>query len=143
MEKFKDLIELYYKGECYTQNNVGKNRILVNREGCNLIIPNDNEEKCGVYLVESIQGHDCYSYNTISTHIYNIIDGEGEFVIGDEIVVVKKGSNVKIEPNKTFYYKGKMLMLLTMTPDFKEENNHIVREVAYKNEKQKILVSKV
>lgn len=137
METFKDLIELYYKCEEYTQDNVGENRILINKEGFNLIISKNNKETHGVYLVESIEGHDCYSYNTVSTHIYNIIDGEGEFVIDNKIIPVKKGDTITINPNQIFYYSGKMLMIMEMLPDFKEENNHIVETVSYNTPKKR------
>ena len=132
MEKFQDLIELYYKGEEYTQDNGSDKRILVNREGCNLIIPKDNKEEHGIYLIESIEGHDCYSYNTVSKHIYHVIDGEGKFFVDNKIITVQKGSTIVIEPNQIFYYKGKMLLELQMLPDFKEENNCVVEYVFYK-----------
>ena len=137
MEKFKDLIELYYKGKKYTQDNVSDKRILVHKEGCNLIIPKDNKEEHGIYLEESINGHDCYSYNTISKHIYHVIEGEGEFVVDNKIIPVKKGRTIVIEPNQIFYYKGKMLLFLEMLPDFKEENNYIVEHVFYESCKRK------
>ena len=134
MDTFKDLIDLYYKEEKYTKTNVGKNRILVNRDGCNLIIPNDNKEEHGIYLIESIQGHDCYSYNNLSTHIYHIIEGEGEFIVEDKAFPVYKGNSIKINPNEIFYYSGKMLMILEMFPDFNEEHNFIVKKVIYEEE---------
>ena len=134
MDKFKDLIDLYYKKEDYTETNVGKNRILVKRDGCNLIIPNDNKEEHGFYLVESVQGHDCYSYNSISTHIYHIIEGEGDFVIEGHTLHIYKGESIQINPNEVFYYSGAMLMILEMLPDFKDENNFIVKRITYNDE---------
>ena len=131
MERFNKLINLYHKGESYTKDNIGENMILINREGFDLIIPKDNKEEHGYFLVDSIHGHDCYSYNSVSTHIYHILEGEGEFVINDETIPVKKGDIVKIEPNKVFYYRGKMLMIFEMLPNFKEENDHIVQTVSY------------
>ena len=133
---FNDLIEMYYKGKEYTQDNIGKNRILINKEGCNLIIDKNNKEDHGYYIVESIQGHDCYSYNSLSTHIYSVIEGEGEFIIDNIIIPVKKGDIINIEPNKIFYYKGKMLLGLEMVPNFKEEHNHIVEYVPYNAKKK-------
>ena len=132
MERLKDLIELYYTDKEYTRENVEENRILVERDGCNLIKDKNNKEEHGYYIVESIQGHDCYSYNSISTHIYHIIDGEGEFIIDNQIYKTKTGDTITIKPNQIFYYKGKMLLLLEMIPDFKDEYNHIVRKISYK-----------
>jgi mannose-6-phosphate isomerase-like protein (cupin superfamily) len=82
-------------------------------------------------LVNSIQGHDCYSNNSLSTHIYHILDGKGEFIIDDKIVPVEAGSMVVIPPNVTFYYSGRMLMQLEMTPNFVEEHDHCVKKVSY------------
>lgn len=131
--KFERLIELYNKGETFSNENIGENMILVNRDGFDLIIPKDNKDEHGYFLVNSTQGHDCYSYNSESTHIYHILDGEGYFIINDQRFEVKAGDSIKIDPNQVFYYCGKMLMSFEMTPNFKDENDHIVKAVTYDN----------
>lgn len=131
--KFERLIEMYNNGETFSNENVGENMILVNRDGFDLVIPKDNKDDHGYFLVNSIQGHDCYSYNSESTHIYHILDGEGYFIIDDQRFKVKAGDSITIEPNQVFYYCGKMLMSFEMTPNFKDENDHIVKAVTYDN----------
>lgn len=130
-EKFKDLIELCKNGIALTNENVGEGRVLVDRKTFQLVIPLDNTEEYGIFFVNSIKGHDCYSYNSESTHIYHVIDGTGEFIIDGENIEVKPGDAVTIEPNKTFTYKGNMIIIFEMTPNFKEENDHFVKEVDY------------
>ncbi|MBO5349703.1 MAG: hypothetical protein J6A89_07815 [Clostridia bacterium] len=133
MEKtiFKKLIDLYKKEKKFTKQDVEENMILVNRDGFDLIIPKDNKEEHGCFLVNSVKGHDCYSYNSVSVHIYNILEGEGEFIINDKSIIVKKGDKITIQPNEIFYYSGEMLMMFEMFPNFKEENNHVVKKVTY------------
>ena len=128
---FKGIIGMYEKGAPVTQETVGESMILVNKEGFDLIIPKNNHYDYGIFLVNSIKGHDCYSYNSKSTHIYRVLNGEGEFIIDDETFFVKEGDVVMIEPNKIFYYRGKMLMTMEMRPNFQDENNHVVEAVNY------------
>lgn len=128
---FKGIIGMYEKGDPVTQETVGESMILVNKEGFDLIIPKNNTDDHGIFLVNSIKGHDCYSYNSASTHIYRVLNGEGEFIIDDKNFFVKEGDVVVIEPNRTFYYRGKMLMTMEMMPNFRDENNNVVRAVNY------------
>lgn len=132
---FEDLINIYKEGKKITTENVGENRILINKEGFDLIISKDNTEEHGYFLVNSIYGHDCYSYNSKSTHIYNVLEGEGEFIIDNNSLIVKKGDVVTIKLNQVFYYSGKMLLKMEMLPNFKEENNHLVQLVSYNDNK--------
>ena len=134
---FNNLIAMYKSGQTVTQDNVGVNMILVNKNGFDLIIPTTNKDDHGYFLVNSMHGHDCYSYNSESTHIYHVLDGEGEFVVDGETVSVNEGDVVTIDPNKVFYYKGKMIMMFEMIPNFKEENNHVVEEVSYDTKERK------
>lgn len=132
---FEDLINIYNEGKSFTIENVGQNRILIKKEGFDLIISKDNTEEHGYFLVNSIYGHDCYSYNSESTHIYNVLEGEGEFIIDNNSFIVKKGDIVTIKPNQVFYYSGKMLLKMEMLPNFNEENNHLVQLVSYNDKK--------
>lgn len=132
--KFEELIKRYKKGENFTAENVGEDFILINKDGFDLVIPKDNQDEHGYFLVNSIQGHDCYSYNSVSTHIYHILEGEGLFIIEEEQIPVKKGDSITIDPGKVFYYSGTMLMMFEMLPNFKPENDHMVKRVSYKIE---------
>ena len=81
---------------------------LVDRGSFQLIIPSDNTE---------------------STHTYCVLDRAGKFIIDDEEIQVEPGDTIIILPNKVFSYEGEMIMTLGMTPNFKEDNEHIVRQV--------------
>jgi len=130
--KFKNILELCINGIILTEENVGNEMTLVDRECVQLIIPADNTNEHGYFFINSILGHDCYSYNSESKHIYHIIEGTGNFIIEKENISVNPGNTIIIEPNKIFAYEGKMIMTLEMIPNFKEENNHFVKKIEYK-----------
>ena len=137
MEKFERLIGMCKVKLPITSENVGEGMFLVDRGSFQLIIPSDNTEEHGDFLINSIQGHDNFSYNTESTHVYHVLDGSGKFIIDDEEIVVQQGDVITITPNKVFCYEGEMVMTLGMTPNFKEENEHIVKQVTYKTKSSK------
>ncbi len=136
-EKFKDLIDMCKNGIALNDENIGSGMFLVDRKTFQLVIPSDNTDSHGDFFVYSIKGHDCYSYNSVSTHIYHIVDGTGKFIIDDQSVEVNPGDIITIEPNKVFTYEGNMIITFEMTPNFKEENDHFVREVNYGNKFKK------
>ena len=130
-EKFTRLINMCKNGVALTSENVGDGLFLIDRGTFQLVIPSDNTDSHGDFFVYSIQGHDCYSYNSKSTHIYHVVDGIGKFIIDDETIEVKTGDTIIIEPNKVFTYIGNMIITFEMTPNFKEENDHFVKKVDY------------
>ena len=132
-EKFTNLTNLCKNGVTLTNENVGEGNILIDRGTFQLVIPSNNTESHGDFFVYSIKGHDCYSYNSESTHTYHIIDGTGKFIIDDKEIEVKEGDTIVIEPNKVFTYIGNMIISFEMTPNFKEENDHFVKKVDYDN----------
>ena len=132
-EKFRNLIEMCKNGVTLTNENVGEGMFLVDRGTFQLTIPSDNKDDHGYFFINSIKGHDSYSYNE-GTLIYHILDGDGKFIIEDNIVLVKKGDVITIEPNKVFTYMGKMLLILEMLPNFNEKTDHFVRYVDYDKE---------
>lgn len=130
-EKFMNLINMCKNGIAITSENVGEGMFLVDRGTFQLVIPSDNTDSYGVFFVYSIKGHDCYSYNSESTHVYRILGGTGKFIIDEEVFDVKPEDIITIEPNKVFTYEGNMIMTFEMTPNFKEENDHFVKAVNY------------
>ncbi len=135
-EKRAKIVDLYF-GEGITPSSLGDEMIYVQREGFNLIISKDNTDEVGYFFVESINGHDSYSYNSESSHTYRVLDGEGVFDVGGELTSVRSGDFITIGPWVTFYYSGTMLLEFEMKPNFKEENDHVVRRVTYpKNNNQ-------
>ena len=131
--KFNHLIDLCKRGITLTSYNIGDNMFLVDRGTFQLVIPNDNTNDHGDFFVYAIKGHDCYSYNSESTHIYHIIEGTGKFIIDNEIIDVKPGDTITIETNKIFTYIVNMILTFEMMPNFKEENDHFVGPVNYEN----------
>ena len=131
MQKFERLINMCKVKMPITSENVGEGMFLVDRGSFQLIIPSDNTDEHGDFLINSIKGHDNFSYNTESTHVYHVLDGTGKFYVDDEEVEVQPGDTITIEPNKVFSYEGEMILTLGMTPNFKEENEHIVKCVNY------------
>jgi len=90
-----------------------------------------NTDKKGLYLVDSVFGRDAYTYDKKSTSIYWVLEGSGEFEIEGKILAVKAGDIVKIPPNTTFYYKGKMRLIEKVEPNIQSENVVVVRPVGY------------
>ena len=130
-DKFTNLINTCEIGIILTQENVGEGMVLVDRGSFLLVIPSDNTDEHGYFFINLIQGHDCYSYDSKSTLIYHILSGDGEFIIDGKSNLVKSGDSITIEHNTEFVYFGKMLLILEMIPNFKEENVHCVKKVNY------------
>ena len=134
MDKFYELIEICKKNKDLKKEDLEEGMILVDRGTFKLVIPSNNTDKHGDFFVYSIKGHDCYSYNSKSTHVYHVIEGEGKFIIDGKEFFVKAGDTLTIEPNKVFTYIGNMILTFEMMPNFKEENDHFVEKVNYKEE---------
>ena len=135
MNKFDKLIELCKQNIPLSQEIVGDDMIFIDRGSFQLIIPKDgNTDEHGDFFVCSKEGHDCLSKNIESTHVYNVIDGEGTFIVDGKDINVNQGSSIVIPPNTPFTYKGKMIMTFTMEPNFKEENDVFIEKITYNKE---------
>ena len=125
--KFEKLTKLCELGAELNQELVGNDMIFIDRGTFQLIIPKEgNTPDHGDFFVRSKQGHDCWSKNTASTHVYHIISGKGKFLFSDtnEATEVKPGcEDVVIEPNREFTYVGDMVMSFTMEPNYDDKNN--------------------
>lgn len=73
-------------------------------------------------VIDSFKGHDKYHTNPYSAHIYYVLDGAGKFKINDEVFNVKKDDCIEIPANAKFVYKGKMKLLLIMSPAFRPQD---------------------
>ena len=131
MGKFDRLIEMCKNGVALNEENVGKDFIFVDRNTFQLIIPKDNPDECGEFFVYASKGHDCYSYNSVSTHVYHVIDGTGVFIIDGEEYEVKPEDTILINPNRVFTYKGNMILTFEMYPNYKPENDFPLEPVDY------------
>ena len=134
-EKFEQLINLCKNGIKLNSENVGDGMFLVDRGTFQLVIPSNNTEEHGDFFVYSELGHDCYSKNIKSKHIYHVIDGSGKFIINGEEKEVTAGDTVVIEPNTEFTYQGNMILTFEMEPNFKEENEIKGEPVLYDQKK--------
>jgi mannose-6-phosphate isomerase-like protein (cupin superfamily) len=86
-------------------------------------------KKANIVLQETQRGHAEEFYHTKSTFMYYIIEGKGSWIIEGKKHAVKKGDLVIIEPNKRFYYKGKLKQLLITVPPYDPKYEHHVRDV--------------
>lgn len=124
IDKFKDKKEIWK-----TLLNDDVFRVMKN--GFELYIPKSNTDEYGCFLVDSFNGHDSVAYDSVSTHVYYILDGAGTFEINGRFVHANTGDVIKINPNEVFYYSGKMKMIEEIVPNFNEKNFHIVESINY------------
>lgn len=61
--------------------------------------------------------------NTHSDRIYLILDGEGEFIIGDEVVPVSKDDVVIVPRNTKYDYRGQLRLFLVHSPAYEPETD--------------------
>ena len=88
--------------------------------GYSLNLENKN---ISIDIEDVYKGHEKYCTNTVSSHIYYVIEGNGKFKINEEIYLVKEGDIIEIPPNTEFVFAGKMKLLLIMNPSFDIKNN--------------------
>ena len=75
-------------------------------------------KKIEIDFIDSVIGHGGKVSSDTLTHIYYILDGEGDFEIDEATYHARAGQLVEIPPHHTFDYKGKMKMLLIVEPPF-------------------------
>ena len=90
---------------------------------CNLECKN-----VSITLEDVYKGHERYTMNTKSFHIYYVAKGSGTFKINNNFYDVKEGDIIEIPPKTEFIFKGKMKLLLIMNPPFDEENDIMGKE---------------
>jgi mannose-6-phosphate isomerase-like protein (cupin superfamily) len=112
-----------------------------NKHGIDLTVYGENIPSADVVHVGVEKGHFQEFYNDTSTHMYYIVSGQGTFYLNDEAVDAKATDLVVIPPKTRIYYFGKMEMVLTVTPAFKEENEHHVRFIDENNNNKYILTN--
>jgi mannose-6-phosphate isomerase-like protein (cupin superfamily) len=55
---------------------------------------------------------------TVSDRIFYILEGEGEFVVGDEVFPVQSTDVIVVPKNTSFDYSGKMKLFLVHVPAY-------------------------
>ena len=77
-------------------------------------------------LIEAETGHETTIIEHECDFIYYILDGQGYFVVDGEKEECKIGDLVVIPAGKKFTYKGRLKMLLNVTPPWREEQEETV-----------------
>ncbi len=95
----------------------------VKQQGLNLYKFDSNNKEIDIYFEDCFKGHDKYNKNIISTHLYYVLNGEGQFKIDNKVFNVKKDDLIEIPPNTEFVFTGEMKLLLIMNPPFTPENS--------------------
>lgn len=98
-----------------------------NKHGIDLTVYGENVPEANVVHVSVESGHFQEFYDVESYFIYYIYEGQGTFVLDDEKVEAKSTDLIVIPPNTRIHYFGKMKMVLTVSPAFKEENERHVK----------------
>jgi mannose-6-phosphate isomerase-like protein (cupin superfamily) len=98
-----------------------------NKHGIDLTVYGEGVPSADVVHVNVEKGHFQEFYNDRSTLMYYIISGRGTFYLNDEPVEASATDLVVIPLRTRTHYFGKMEMVLTVTPAFKEEDEHHVR----------------
>lgn len=87
---------------------------------CNMI-----NQNCGVSYIECSKGHDTIVISDC-THIYYVIEGNGDFEIDGKIYHASKNDVVEIPPHVDFTYTGTMKLLLVMNPPYSDETTKVL-----------------
>lgn len=82
--------------------------------------------KSNFVLISTDKGHETTIIEHESDFVYYILEGEGYFEIEDEKQKCSKGDLVVIPAGAKFTYKGKLKMLLCVTPPWRKEQEEIV-----------------
>lgn len=98
-----------------------------NKHGIDLTVYGMAVDSANVVHVSVEKGHFQEFYDIKSYYIYYIYEGEGTFFLNDEKVEAKATDLIVIPPKTRIHYFGKMNMVLTVSPAFKEENERHVR----------------
>ena len=93
------------------------------KDGMNGYSVNLENKAISIDIEDVYKGHERYCMNTVSSHIYYVIAGNGTFKINKEVYDVKEGDLLEIPPNTEFVFEGKMKLLLIMNPPFDQQNN--------------------
>ncbi len=88
----------------------------------------DLTNKTQYFLVETDKGHKTRIIEHECDFIYYILKGKGHFEINGKEENCSAGDLVVIPAGSTFTYKGKLKMIVTSTPPWKEEQEETLRE---------------
>lgn len=101
----------------------------VQKHGVDLTIYGGETPEANTVLVSVKEGHFEEFKNVRSQFSYYIIKGEGTFVLDDEKVEVNATDLIVAPPGTRIHYFGAMVLLLTVSPAFNEQDEQHVRFV--------------
>ena len=101
----------------------------INKFGVDITIFGEGVSTGNLVYEETEIGHLEEFVDSVSTHMWFIVEGNGTFVIDDEKVEAGPKDLVVVPPGKRIHYFGKLKMLLCTTPAFNPENEQHVRDV--------------
>lgn len=84
--------------------------------------------KTQYFLVETQQGHKTTIIEHDCDFIYYVLEGKGIFTINGVSEKCSEGDLVVIPAGLEFIYKGKLKMIATSTPPWKEEQEETLTE---------------
>ncbi len=99
------------------------------KHGVDLTVYGEDVPLTNVVHVSVEEGHFQEFVDVESTFIYYIVEGRGTFVLNDEGVEAVATDLVVVPPGTRIHYFGKLDMVLTVSPAFKEENERHIRFV--------------
>lgn len=88
----------------------------------------DIAKKTSFLFVETEHGHETTVIEHESDFIYYILEGSGYFVVNDVKEDCFQGQLVLIPAGTKFTYKGKLKLLLSCTPPWKEEQEETINK---------------
>ena len=100
------------------------NSNTLSKNGFNLILPNINNENINICFVDAKNGRNNYCLLDKSTIFYYVIEGEGNFEINDNNIVVNKGDLIEIPPKNKYTFDGKLYMLEILSNKLNKEEVH-------------------
>ncbi len=99
-----------------------------NKHGVDLTVYGEGVANANVVHVCVEEGH-FQEFSSKNYYTYYIYEGSGLFVLNDEKVEAKATDLIVIPPDTRIYYFGKMKMVLTVAPAFREEDETHIRFV--------------
>ncbi len=97
-----------------------------NKHGVDLTVYGEGVSQANVVHVSVEEGH-FEEFRSKSYYFYYIYAGNGLFVLDDEKIEAKATDLIVVPPDTRIHYFGKMKMVLTVTPAFREEDEMHIR----------------
>ncbi|HLA07924.1 MAG TPA: hypothetical protein VJ022_10800 [Anaerolineales bacterium] len=72
--------------------------------------------------VIQVDGRHGKGKTTVSDRVFYILEGTGEFVVGDDVIPVQGTDIIVVPKNTSFDYQGKMTLLLVHVPAYDQEH---------------------